>query len=224
MGKRIDITGKDGFNFGAYLAEPEGKPKGGVVICQEIFGVNHYIETVCDFYTKAGYLTIAPALFDRIERDVDIKYLPEGVQRGIQISSKVDWDQALDDVEKSLEIIRAAGAQKFGAIGFCWGGTLAWLLACRREIDCAVAYYGAEIEQFPNEHARHPAIMHIGEEDPVIPPEKLESIKKAQAGTTIFTYPKGSHGFDNEARPKFDPATVKLARERTLEFLVQHVG
>jgi len=224
MGKRTTITGKDGFHFGAYLAEPEGKPKGGVVICQEIFGVNPYIESVCDFYTKAGYLTIAPTLFDRIERDVNIKNSPAGVQRGIQISSKVDWDQALDDVEKSLETIRAAGAQKFGAIGFCWGGTLAWLLACRREIHCAVAYYGAEIEHFPHEHARHPVIMHIGEEDPVIPPEKLESIKKAQAGTPIFTYPKGSHGFDNEARPKYDPATVKLARERTLEFLSRHVG
>ena len=224
MGKRISITGNDGFHFGAFWEEPEGKPKGGVVVCQEIFGVNQYLENVCHFYAKAGYLTIAPALFDRIERDMDIKYSPEGVKRGIQISSKVDWDQALDDVESSLATARTAGAQNFGAIGFCWGGTLAWLLACRREVDCAVAYYGAEIEQFPNEHARHPVIMHIGEEDPIISPEKLESIKKAQAGTAIFTYPKASHGFDNGARPKYDPATVKLARERTLEFLAKHVG
>ena len=101
MGKRISITGKDGFHFGAFWEEPEGKPKGGVVVCQEIFGVNQYLENVCHFYAKAGYLTIAPALFDRIERDLDIKYSPEGVQRGIQISSKVDWDQALDDVESS---------------------------------------------------------------------------------------------------------------------------
>ncbi len=224
MGKRITVSGKDGFKFGAYLAELEGKPKGGVVISQEIFGVNQYIENVCDYYAKAGYLTIAPAFFDRVERDVDLKYLPEGRDRGLEIASKIDWDTALNDLEAARETVRLAGAEKVGAIGFCWGGTLAWLLACRREIDCAVAYYGAEIEHFPNEHARHPVIMHIGEEDPVIPPEKLESIKKAQAGTPIFTYLKGSHGFDNEARPKYDPATVKLARERTLSFLAQHVG
>ena len=224
MGKRITITGKDGFHFGAYLAEPEGKPKGGVVICQEIFGVNPYIESVCDFYTKAGYLTIAPALFDRVERDVDLKYLPEGRDRGIEIASKIDWDTALNDLAAARETIHSMGTQKCGAIGFCWGGSLAWLFACRCEIDCAVAYYGSEIEHFPNEHARHPVIMHIGEEDPVIPPEKLESIKKAQAGAHIFTYPKGSHGFDNQARPKYDAATVKLARERTLEFLSRHVG
>jgi len=224
MGKRITITGKDGFHFGAYLAEPEGKPKGGVVICQEIFGVNPYIESVCDFYTKAGYLTIAPALFDRVERDVDLKYLPEGRDRGIEIASKIDWDTALNDLAAARETIHSMGTQKCGAIGFCWGGSLAWLFACRCEIDCAVAYYGSEIEHFPNEHARHPVIMHIGEDDSVIPPEKLESIKKAQAGAHIFTYPKGSHGFDNQARPKYDAATVKLARERTLEFLSRHVG
>lgn len=224
MGQRTNVKGKDGFQFGAYVAEPEGKSKGGVVICQEIFGVNQYLENVCNFYANAGYLTIAPALFDRVERDLDIKYSPEGVQRGIQISTKVDWDQALDDVESSLATIRTAETQKFGAVGFCWGGTLAWLLACRREIDCAVSYYGAEIEHFPNEHARHPVIMHIGEEDPIISPEKLAAIKKAQAGTPIFTYPMASHGFDNEARPKYDPATVKLARDRTLEFLAQHIG
>ena len=125
MGKRITITGKDGFHFGAYLAEPEGKPKGGVVICQEIFGVNPYIESVCDFYTKAGYLTIAPALFDRVERDVDLKYLPEGRDRGIEIASKIDWDTALNDLAAARETIHSMGTQKCGAIGFCWGGSLA---------------------------------------------------------------------------------------------------
>jgi len=224
MGKRITVSAKDGFKFGAYLAEPEGKPKGGVVICQEIFGVNKYIESVCDFYTDAGYLTIAPAFFDRVERDVALKYLPEGRARGIEIAGKVDWDTALGDLEAARKTIHSVGTQKCGAIGFCWGGSLAWLFACRCEIDCAVAYYGSEIEHFPNDHARHPVIMHIGEEDRVIPPEKLENIKKAQAGTPIFTYPKASHGFDNEARPNYEPATVKLARERTIEFLAQHVG
>ncbi len=224
MGERISITGIDGFNFGAYLAEPQGKPKGGVVICQEIFGVNQYVENVCDFYADAGYMTIAPALFDRIERDVDIKYSLEGRDLGIEIAGKVDWDVALDDIEVARETIRSLGAGKVGVIGYCWGGSVAWLFACRRKVDCAVAYYGSEINHFPNEHARHPVIMHFGEEDVVLPPEAQESIKKAQAGTPIYTYPGAPHGFDNDARPKYNPATAKLVRERTLEFLAQHIG
>ncbi len=224
MGTRTTITCNDDFQLGAYLAEPNGKARGGIAICQEIFGINSYIESVCEFYSQAGYATVAPALFDRAEPNLDIKYSPEGVKRGIEISTRVDWDQALDDLEASLNTLRARGIEKFGIVGFCWGGTLAWLSACRREVDCAVAYYGAEIEHFPNEHSRRPVIMHIGEEDPVIPADKLAAIKKAQAGTPIYTYPKASHGFDNENRPNYDPATVMLARERTLDFLAQHVG
>jgi len=224
MGKRITITGLDGFELGAYLADPEGKPKGGVVICHEIFGVNQYLESVCDFYAHAGYLTVAPQLFDRIERDVNLRFSSEGRDRGLQIAGKVVWDTALDDIEVAREIIRLAGADKVGVIGFCWGGSACWLFACRRKVDGVVAYYPSEISHFPDEHARHPAIMHIGEEDAVIPPDALESIKKAQAGTPIYTYPGAPHGFDNDTRPKYNSATAHLARERTLEFLGQHIG
>lgn len=176
MGQKITLTGTDRFEFQAYLAEPEAKTKGGVVICQEIFGINDYLKSVCDFYAAAGYLTSAPQFFDRVERDVALSYSPQNLAQALEFIPKVDLNVALDDLEAARRHIRSAGAAKVGAVGFCWGGTLAWLLACRREIDCAVAYYGSEIDDFPNEHARHPAIMHIGEADRVIPPDKLARI------------------------------------------------
>lgn len=224
MGKRITIKGEDGFEFGAYRAEPEGNPKGGVVICQEIFGVNRYIESVCDFYARAGYVTVAPALFDRVEHNVDIEYSLEGRDRGIGIAHKVVWDTALDDIETTREFLRSSGASGVGVVGYCWGGSVAWLFACRRQVDCAVAYYPGEITHFPNDHARHPVIIHIGESDVVIPRETLESIKKNHADTLLYAYPGAPHGFDNETRQGYDGGTAKLARERTLEFLAQHIG
>lgn len=224
MGQRITITGKGGFQLGAYLAQPEGKAKGGVVVCQEIFGVNDYLRSVCDFYATAGYLTVAPQFFDRIERDVALDYSPQNLARGLEFIPKVDLHVALDDLEAAREHLRSAGAAKVGVVGFCWGGTLTWLLACRRQVDCAVAYYGSEIDDFPNEHARHPVIMHIGDADRTIPPDKLARIQKAQADTPIHIYPGAPHGFDNTLRQGCDHATAKLARQRTLEFFARHVG
>ena len=224
MGQKINITSQDGFQFGAYLAQPQDKAKGGVVVCQEIFGVNDYLKSVCDFYAAAGYLTIAPQFFDRVERDVALDYSPQNLERALEFIPKVDLNVALDDLDAARQYIRAAGAAKVGAVGFCWGGTLAWLLACRREVDCAVAYYGSEIDDFPNEHARHPVIMHMGDADRTIPPDKLARIKEAQAGTPIHIYSGAPHGFDNVQRQGGDPATAELARQRTLEFLARHVG
>ncbi len=224
MEKRIKITGKDGFEMDAYRAEPEGRPKGGVIICQEIFGVNSYIEGICDFYAKVGYTAIAPALFDRAERGVNLDYALESRDRGMKIAGKVDWDNALDDLEVARDILRSAGAKKVGVVGYCWGGSAAWLFACRRQVDGAVAYYPSETSHFPNDHARHPAIMHIGEEDMVIPRETLDQIKKDQAGTPIFSYPGAPHGFDNQERQNYRADAAQLARERTLEFLARHVG
>jgi len=224
MGKRIALKDRDGFEFGGYLAEPEGARKAGLVVCQEIFGVNDYIESVCDFYAGAGYVTVAPALFDRVERDVDIKYSMAGRDRGIAIAGKVGWDTALNDLDVAGGVLRSAGAKKVGVIGFCWGGSVAWLYACRRRVDCAVAYYPGEIDHFPNEHAQSPTIIHIGEDDAVIPREKLVAIQAAQADTPLYTYPGAPHGFDNETRPKYNADTARLARERTLQFLAKNLS
>jgi carboxymethylenebutenolidase len=224
MGRPVSLTGKDGFRLGAYRAEPQTGIKGGVVICQEIFGVTGNLKSVCDFYAGAGYLTIAPQFFDRIERDVALDYTPEGRHRAEEFLTKAEWHVALDDLEVARQHLHSLGAGKVGVVGFCWGGTLAWLLACRRHVDCAVAYYGSEIDDFAGEHARHPVILHIGDADRVIPPDKLARIQKAQAATPIYIYANAPHGFDNSLRTGYDPATAELARQRTLEFLQRHVG
>jgi len=224
MGEKITITGRDGFRFGAYLALPRGAVKGGLVVCQEIFGVNDYLKSVCEFYGAAGYVTVAPQLFDRIERDIALDYSPQNLARALEFIPKADWNTALDDVDAARQRVRSAGAPKVGVLGFCWGGTLAWLCACRRDVDCAVAYYGSEIDDFPHEHARHPVIMHIGDADRTIPPDRLARIRSAQADTPIHVYPGAPHGFDNTIRHGTDGGSAKLARQRTLEFLAEHLG
>ena len=224
MGTKISIPAKDGFQLGAYLAESKHQPRGGVVICQEIFGVNEYLKSVCDFYADAGYLAIAPQFFDRFEPDVALEYTPEGRQRAGEFLARADWKVALEDLQSARQSLRSFGTPKVGIVGYCWGGTLAWLLACRDQVDCAVAYYPSEIDDFPNEHARHPVIMHIGDADRTIPPEKLTRIQKAQDGTPIYIYPNAPHGFDNSIRHRQEITTAKLARERTLEFLARHIG
>jgi carboxymethylenebutenolidase len=224
MGKKITITAKDGYRLGAYLAEPQSQPRGGVVICQEIFGVNEYLKSACEFYAAAGYLTIAPQFFDRFEPDVALDYTPEGRQRAGEFLARTDWNVALEDLDVARQSLRSLGTAKVGIVGYCWGGTLAWLLACRGQVDCAVAYYPSEIDDFPGEHARHPVILHMGEADRTIPAEKLRRIQEAQAGTPMYLYPGAPHGFDNSIRHGHEMATAKLARERTLEFLAQHVG
>ena len=134
----------------------------------------------------AGYLAIAPQFFDRFEPDVALEYTPEGRQRAGEFLARADWNVALEDLQAARQSLRSFGTPKVGIVGFCWGGTLAWLLACRDQVDCAVAYYASEIDDFPNEHARHPVIMHIGDADRTIPPEKLTRIQKAQAGTPMY--------------------------------------
>ena len=224
MGERVPYRGKDGFEINAYRAEPVGPTKGGVIVCQEIFGVNPYIEEVCDSYAKIGYAAIAPSLFDRVERGVSLDYSLENRDRGLKIAAQVDWDRALDDLEMARDTLRLTGPKKVGVVGYCWGGSVAWLFACRRQVDCAVAYYPSETSHFPDDHARHPVIMHIGEEDMVIPLGTIEQIKKDQAGTPIYTYPGAPHGFDNPGRQTYRADAAKLARGRTLEFLARHVG
>ena len=224
MGRKIAISGEDGFQLGAYLADPKRQPKGGVVICQEIYGVNEYLKSACDFYADAGYLTIAPQFFDRFERDVALQYTPEGRKRGGEFLASADWNVALQDLKAACQTLRSFGTPKVGIVGYRWGGTLAWLLACRDQVDCAVAYYPSEIDDFPNEHARHPIIMHIGDADRVIPAEKLTRIQEAQADTPIYIYPNSPHGFDNTIRYPQETPAAKLARERTLECLARRIG
>ena len=128
----------DGFELGAYRADPAGKPKGGVVIIQEIFGVNKHIKEVCDGYAKDGYVAIAPALFYRVERDLELGYVPEDQEKGKATRGQLDWDNSLNDSQAAAEAIRG-DAGKVGIIGYCLGGSVAWIAATRGNFDASVS-------------------------------------------------------------------------------------
>lgn len=213
MGETITLTAEDGHTLSAYRAEPAREPRGGIVVCQEIFGVNEHIRGVVDRFAEEGYSVIAPALFDRIQPAVELGYDEADVAAGRALKEKAGLDAALMD-------IKAAVAQLPGGVavvGYCWGGTLAWLAAARLPgIACAACYYGGGIHEFREEHPRCPVMMHFGEEDAAIPMEHVEDIQEVQFESPIFTYPKAGHGFNCEMRGSYHPESAATAYQRTI--------
>lgn len=222
MGQMIELKTKDRQTISAYRAEPPGKPRGGLVVIQEIWGVNSHIRNVADGYAADGYLAIAPALFDRVERGVVMnEYNPETMQKGFGFMQKVDIDNALLDVRAAVEAASAAG--KVGVVGFCFGGKVAWLAASRLEgIAASVPYYGGGIPDLASEQPKCPVMLHFGERDQHIPVASVEQFKKAHPELPVHIY-QADHGFNCDQRGSYDAAAAKLARERTLAFLRQHV-
>lgn len=223
MGQMIELQAKDGQTISAYRAEPAGKPRGGLVVIQEIWGVNSHIRNVADGYAADGYLAIAPALFDRIERGVMMdQYTPETMQKGFGYMQKVNIDDALLDVRAAVDV--ASGAGNVGVVGYCFGGRVAWLAASRVEgVAASVPYYGGGIPGLASEKPKCPVMLHFGERDPHIPVASVEEFKKAQPSLPVHLY-AADHGFNCDQRDSYDASAAKLARERTLEFLRKHVG
>jgi carboxymethylenebutenolidase len=222
MGFNVEVAAADGHRLSSYLAEPKGKPRGGIVVIQEIFGVTRHIRAMADQYAAAGFLSVAPALFDRLERSVDVPYS--------DVAKGRDYVQALKDTQVTLDvqaaIDRVSAAGKVGVVGYCWGGTVAYLTAARAKIDAAVAYYGAGIGRHIADDAdkpRAPIMFHFGEKDKSIPLSVVEQIKAAVPGGIFYLYP-AEHGFNCTERASFDPAGAKLALERSLEFLHRYIG
>jgi carboxymethylenebutenolidase len=223
MGRMNELMAKDGHALGAYRAEPAGIPRGGIVVLQEIWGVNDHIRKVADSYSAEGYVAVAPGLFDRVERDLVMdEYTNETRTRGFAAMQKVNQDDALLDIDAAAESISAAG--KVGVVGFCFGGRMAWLAAARVSgLSAAVAYYGGGIPGLVDEKPRCPVILHFGEKDQHIPVASVQEFGKAHPTLPIYLYP-ADHGFNCDQRGSYDAAAAKLARERTLEFLRKHVG
>lgn len=222
MGKMIELTAGDGHKFSAYRAEPAGKPRGGLIVVQEIFGVNSHIRSVVDGYGADGYLALAPAFFDRVERGLDIGYTPADIERGRAFIPKMQWDKAMLDAAAAMENVKSAG--KVGILGYCWGGTTAWYGASHLAgLACAVCYYGGGIPGLQNEQPQCPVMFHWGETDQSIPIEAAKKVAAAHPQAQSFIYPAG-HGFNCDQRGSFDAASSKLARTRTLEFLGKHIG
>ena len=222
MAQTLDLHAADGHRLSAYLAAPSGKPRGALVVVQEIFGVNSHIRSVADGYAADGYLAIAPALFDRVERGIELGYQPEDMQRGIALKAACVEAAALQDIAAALAHVQHAG--RVGIIGYCWGGLLAWLAAAQLNgFAASVAYYGGGMPDRKNLTPRCPVLGHFGEKDANIPVAGVKALQAAQPGITLHFYAAG-HGFNCDQRGSFDAASAKLAHERSLAFLRQHVG
>ena len=220
MGKTQTIEAEDGHALSAYRADPWSTPRGGVVVIQEIFGVNAHIRSVCDRFAEAGYAALAPAVFDRVERDVELPYTEEGIARGRSLRERLAWDDAVKDVAAAAAALEDAG--RVGAVGYCWGGSLAWLAATRLGLP-SVCYYGGQIIQFVDEKPRAPVMLHFGEKDTLIPPEDVERIRAAHPDIPIHMYAAG-HGFNCNARADYHPESADLAQARTLVFFAEHLS
>jgi carboxymethylenebutenolidase len=219
MGQNIELAAADGHRLGAYLAEPAGKPRGGIVVIQEIFGVTRHIRAVADQYAAAGWTAVAPALFDRVERNVDVPY--SDMQRGMGYMQAMKTDLVMQDVAAAVERVKSAG--RVGVVGYCWGGQISFLAAARLKIDAAVAYYGGGIQQHLAERPRVPVMFHYGEKDTHIPMSVVEQIKAAYPEGVYHLYP-AEHGFNCTDRASFDPPSAQLALDRSIEFFRRHVG
>ncbi len=222
MSERVRLTAADGHELDAYVAKPTEEPIAGLVVLQEIFGVNQHIRSVADSYAKDGFLAIAPALFDRYERGVDIGYEGADMQKAMSFLPKLDIDAAVRDTAAALAYAREATGEKSGVVGYCFGGSVAWLAATRLDADAAVGYYGGHISRFASEQPKCPVMLHFGKKDQHIPKEEVDKIAAAHPDVEIYWYDAG-HGFNCDARASFDPDSAKLARARSLEFLARNL-
>ena len=221
MGKTVDIETVDDNELTGYLAEPQERPKGGLVVIQEIFGVNSHIRQVADGFAKDGYIVLAPAMFNRVAPGIELGYTPEDIEKGREIRAKIDHEDAVRDMTAAVNALKG---QPIGVVGYCWGGSLAWNAATRlNDVNAAVGYYGGMIPDMVDEQPQHPVMLHFGERDQSIPIEGVEKIKAGHPDIPIHIYPSG-HGFSCDHRGSYDAECAKLARERTVAFFAEHLA
>lgn len=222
MNETIKLTAEDGVIIDAYRAEPAGKPRGGIVVLQEIFGVNAHIRRVADGFAAQGYLAIAPALFDRAKPGVEMGYGPDDMEAGVGLLGRISPAKTMMDVAAAVKAASAGG--EVGVVGYCWGGSLAFAAACTQDgLAAAVAYYGGNIAKMLDQPPKVPTMLHFGERDTHIPMSDVAAIKAALPDVPVHTYPAG-HGFNCDARGSYDAPSAAQALDRTLAFLGQHLG
>jgi carboxymethylenebutenolidase len=224
MGEMLTLTSEDGFKFSAYRATPAGKARGALVVVQEIFGVNHHIKALTDRFAAEGYVSLAPALFDRAEPGFETGYSPADIERGRAVRGKVSLDAMVMDVRAAVKEQQKTG-HKVGVVGYCMGGTMAWLAATRIDgVAAAVGYYGGGIADTATERPRCPVLLHFGETDASIPKEHWDKIAAAHPQLPTHFYPGAGHGFSCDERGSYHEASHRLALQRTLDVFHQHVG
>ena len=224
MGEHVKLRAFDGHELDAYVARPTGAPSAALVVIQEAFGVNRHIRSVADGYAQDGFLAIAPALYDRQARGVEFGYTGEEVKRGLVLARSGNPDDWVKDVAAAMEYARRETGKKVGVIGYCLGGSVAWLAATRVHPDAAVGYYGGRIINFAGEAPQTPVMLHFGLQDQHIPKHEIDSkVAAAHPDVQIYWYEAG-HGFNTSDRASYNAKAAGLARERSLRFLRQHLA
>ena len=224
MSEWVKLQVSDGVEIGAYVAHPKGEPKGALVVVQEIFGVNKHIQSVTDDWANDGFLCIAPAMFDRIEKDVNLAYDKPGWAKAMELHGKVDMDKSTLDVDAAIDWLRNETEANVGVVGYCYGGTMAWLAAARLKIEAAVGYYGGGIGNFLQEEPKCPVMLHFGADDTHIPAAAIDKIRSAHPEVPIFVYEDAGHAFNRSVDPKaFNSLASRAAKKRSLMFFEQHL-
>jgi carboxymethylenebutenolidase len=223
MGEMVTIRAVDGHQLNAYVARPADEPIAGLVVIQEIFGVNPHIRSVTDGYAKDGFLAVAPALFDRVERGVELSYEGEDAEKGRALMQKMDIVESLADVDAALAFAAKETGRKAGVIGYCLGGLLAWLSATRLHPTATVGYYAGRIGNYATETPNVPVQLHFGKLDTHIPAEQVGAVHAAHPEVEIYWYEGAGHGFNCDMRASYNPQAAALARGRALAFLKEHL-
>ncbi len=215
MGELTPLMARDGHEFQAYLAAPPAKPRGAVVVLQEIFGVNGHIREVTDGFAAEGYTAIAPAFFDRVRRGIELGYSPPEIQEGRGYMQQLQLAQTLKDLAAAIAVVKNSG--RVATVGFCWGGAMSYVAACELPIACAVVYYGNAVK-YLDRKPRCPVLYHYGTQDTGIPLSDVDQVKAAHSQGEFHLYEAG-HGFNCDQRPSYNAEAAALARRRTLDFL-----
>ena len=213
MGQMLTLTAEDGFQLAAYRATPQGKPRGGLVVIQEIFGVNSHIKQVTDGFAADGYVALAPAIFDRAEPGFAVGYKQEDIELGRAVRAKIPIDDCVKDVRAAVQALRAEGVKVEARSGRC----------PQRSVACAIGYYGGGIADTAQERPKCPVVLHFGETDQSIPKEHHQRIQAAHPSLPMHVYPAG-HGFNCDERGSYHEPSATLARRRTLDALQRHLG
>ena len=220
-GKWIDIAAGDGAKFRGYLAVPASGKGPGIVLCQEIFGINAYVREVADYYAEEGYVVLAPDLFWRLDKDVDLGYSEADWKKAFDYFQRFNVDKGVEDITAAVKTLRARPevAGKIGALGFCLGGKLAYLAAARSGVDVAVGYYGVGIEGSLNEPPKCPTVLHFAEKDKFVPPEAVQKIKDAlkdRHDVEVYVYPGQDHAFARTGGDHYDKPSALMAHHRSI--------
>jgi carboxymethylenebutenolidase len=218
-GQAVQLRAADSHTLDAWRVAPAAKPRGAIVVIQEVFGVNHHVRAVAGQYAAEGYLAIAPALFDRLRPKADVPY--SDVAQGIALMQQLSTQQTLLDLRAAVDAV--AGAGKVGVVGYCWGGTMAYLAACHLPVAAAVSYYGGGLTAYLDRTPKCPVMFHFGEQDTHIPLTDVDRVKKAYPLGHYYLYPAG-HGFNCTERASYDAASAARALQRSLDFFQRHVG